>query len=92
VARQTKQLEMAERHYIAGGFHSDAVRMYSDAGMWDKAYRIAKTYMKEAEVKQLYLSQAQHMESAGKWRDAEQYVRPKCCKTASRTDCRFADW
>lgn len=70
---------MAERHYIAGGYHSEAVRMYSEAGVWDKAYRIAKTYMREAEVKQLYLSQAQQMESAGKWRDAEQYDLPPFC-------------
>jgi len=36
-----------------------AVEMYTGANKWDKAYKVASTYMSEAAVGTLYVNEAQ---------------------------------
>jgi intraflagellar transport protein 172 len=60
VARQfeeSKQLEEAERYYIAAAAPKLAVEMYTKASLWDKAHKLATSYMSEREVSMLYISQ-----------------------------------
>ena len=40
----------AEFHWIRANQPSEAVHMYTDAGLWDKAYKIASTYMKQVRI------------------------------------------
>ena len=76
--RQQGQWNDAERYYVLGHQPSEAVSMYSAAGLWDKAHSIAITYMSEEEVRELYRGEAQKLEAAGKWKDAEKlYVTVK---------------
>mmetsp|Transcript_11730 Transcript_11730/g.22317 ORF Transcript_11730/g.22317 Transcript_11730/m.22317 type:complete len:1744 (-) Transcript_11730:31-5262(-) len=68
---ETKRFEEAEKYFIQGDLHHDAVQMYTSAGLWDKAHKIAVTYMPKTEVSMLYVTQAKKMESQGKFKDAE---------------------
>jgi intraflagellar transport protein 172 len=45
--------------------------MYTRANKWDKAHKVASTYMSEAAVGTLYVNQAQRLEAAGKLKEAE---------------------
>ena len=76
--RQQGQWSDAERYYVLGHQPSEAVSMYSAVGLWDKAHSIAVTYMTEDEVRELYRGEAQKLEAAGKWKEAEKlYVTVK---------------
>lgn len=68
---QTRKYADAEKYFIAGGLPQEAVQMYTGAGLWDKAHKIAVTYMPEGEVQSLYVNQAQLMESQGQFKEAE---------------------
>lgn len=68
---ETKRYSEAERYFIQGQLPQEAVQMYTSAGLWDKAHKIAVTYMPDSEVGLLYVTQAQLMESQGKFKDAE---------------------
>lgn len=53
----------AEKAFVDGGAPQEAVAMYGKAGEWDKAYRIAKTFMRPHELMHMFVSQAQKAEA-----------------------------
>lgn len=67
----TRSCEEAERFYLRAGTPQDAVEMYSKAGKWEVAHRIATEHMTQAEVAMFYMTQAHRLEAAGKLREAE---------------------
>ena len=62
----------AERFYVAAGAPDKAVEMYTRANLWDRAHKIASSYMEPREVSLLYISHAQKLEAEGNLKDAEQ--------------------
>eukprot|EP00744_Colponema_vietnamica_P002535 GILI01003961.1.p1 GENE.GILI01003961.1~~GILI01003961.1.p1 ORF type:complete len:1242 (-),score=439.08 GILI01003961.1:257-3580(-) len=69
--RDMRQFEDAERFFLRAGAAREAVEMYSQAGRWDAAHRVAINNMPEAEVAKLYIEQAQRLEAQGKLKEAE---------------------
>ncbi|ESP05446.1 hypothetical protein LOTGIDRAFT_228027 [Lottia gigantea] len=65
------EYETAERFYVEAGCTRDAVDMYNNAGKWERAHKLAATYMKGDDVSTLYISQAKQLEEQGKFKDAE---------------------
>ncbi|XP_030838935.1 intraflagellar transport protein 172 homolog isoform X2 [Strongylocentrotus purpuratus] len=63
--------ENAERYFIQAGQTKEAIDMYTAAGKWEEAHRLAMTCMKGEDIKVLYVNQAQEMEAQGKFREAE---------------------
>lgn len=57
--------------YIACGMYKEIVKMYGDANNWNKAQQIASQYLDPQEVSEMFLKQAENLESNGKYRDAE---------------------
>ena len=45
--------------------------MYTKANQWERAHKLASSYMTEREVGMLYIAQAQKLEAQGKLKDAE---------------------
>ena len=68
---ETKHFDKAERFYIKARCPQMAVEMYTRANKWDKAHKVASTYMSEAAVGTLYVNQARRLEAAGKLKEAE---------------------
>eukprot|EP00618_Florenciella_parvula_P017071 CAMPEP_0119543784 /NCGR_PEP_ID=MMETSP1344-20130328/54343_1 /TAXON_ID=236787 /ORGANISM="Florenciella parvula, Strain CCMP2471" /LENGTH=1740 /DNA_ID=CAMNT_0007588171 /DNA_START=113 /DNA_END=5335 /DNA_ORIENTATION=- len=68
---ESKQLEQAEKFYVAAQATQLAVEMYTKNNLWEKAHKLATSYMSEREVGMLYISQAQRMEAQGKLKEAE---------------------
>ncbi|PIK55820.1 putative intraflagellar transport protein [Apostichopus japonicus] len=66
-----RDFETAERFYIQAGLSKDAIDMYTAAGKWEAAHKLAVQFMKGEDVAVLYISQAQQLESQGKFREAE---------------------
>lgn len=50
----TRHLEEAERYYIKADMAMDAVDMYSRAGKWDAAQKVARGYLTDAEMHAFY--------------------------------------
>ncbi len=48
-----------------------AVEMHTKLGHWEVAHKLAMSYMSEGEVGLLYITQAQRLESLGRFREAE---------------------
>jgi intraflagellar transport protein 172 len=63
--------EQAERYYLMANSPQEVIQMYSAAGKWEKAHKIAQQHMPKDKVVRLYVSQAQALEAGGKYRDAE---------------------
>ncbi|XP_005948489.1 intraflagellar transport protein 172 homolog [Haplochromis burtoni] len=63
--------EMAEHLFVKGGHIKDAVEMYTAAGHWEEAHKLAVKCMTEEEVMALYISRAQELERDGKFKEAE---------------------
>jgi len=72
--QQSQQLEKAEKFFLLAGCEKEAIQMYTDAGQWDEAHKLATRYMSSEEVSKLYHRQAQTMESRGKFREAEKLL------------------
>jgi intraflagellar transport protein 172 len=68
---ETKEYQNAERYFIQGGLSYDAVIMYTNAQLWDKAHQLASTYLPPAEVTKVYVTLAQDLEDKGNHKDAE---------------------
>ncbi|XP_033644927.1 intraflagellar transport protein 172 homolog [Asterias rubens] len=66
-----RNFEMAERYYVQAGMTKEAIDMYTAAGKWEAAHKLAVTCMKGEDVAVLYVTQAQQLESQGKFREAE---------------------
>ncbi|CAL1585627.1 unnamed protein product [Knipowitschia caucasica] len=63
--------EVAEQLFVKGGRIKDAIDMYTTAGRWEDAHKLAVKCMNEEEVRALYASRAQEMETEGKFKEAE---------------------
>ncbi|MBN3325630.1 IF172 protein, partial [Atractosteus spatula] len=66
-----QEYEVAERFYIKGGHIKDAIDMYTQAGQWEQAHKLAVKCMTQEDVSALYISRAQELEKQGKYKDAE---------------------
>ncbi|XP_050306348.1 intraflagellar transport protein 172 homolog [Anthonomus grandis grandis] len=66
-----KDYYTAEKLYAACQMYKEAVEMYNEAGQWDKAHAIASKYLDQVEVSDMYITRAEELEEAGKYRDAE---------------------
>ncbi|KAL1502378.1 hypothetical protein ABEB36_007525 [Hypothenemus hampei] len=66
-----KDYSVAEKLYVACGMYKEAVDMYNEVGQWDKAHAIAAQYLDQGEVSEMYISRAEDLEEAGKFREAE---------------------
>lgn len=51
--------------------YKEAVEMYNEAGLWEKAHGIASKYLDTEEVSDMYVKRAEELEQAGKYREAE---------------------
>ena len=65
------EYKMAERFYLDGSMHRQAIEMYNSAGMWEEAHTLAKNYMESSDVSTMYVAQAQKLEQEGKFKEAE---------------------
>ncbi|XP_040920859.1 intraflagellar transport protein 172 homolog [Toxotes jaculatrix] len=63
--------EVAEQLFVKGGHIKDAIDMYTTAGRWEEAHKLAVECMTEEEVTALYISRAQELERDGKFKEAE---------------------
>ncbi|XP_074541957.1 intraflagellar transport protein 172 homolog [Halichoeres trimaculatus] len=63
--------EVAEQLFVKGGHIKDAIDMYTAAGRWEEAHKLAVECMTEEEVMALYVSRAQELERDGKFKEAE---------------------
>ncbi|XP_021109553.1 intraflagellar transport protein 172 homolog [Heterocephalus glaber] len=66
-----QEYEIAEELYIKGDRIKDAIDMYTQAGHWEQAHKLAMKCMRPEDVSVLYITQAQEMERQGKYREAE---------------------
>nr|XP_032825685.1 intraflagellar transport protein 172 homolog [Petromyzon marinus] len=63
--------ELAEQFYVKADRVKDAIDMYTQAGQWENAHRLAKRCMRQEEVGTLYINQAHELEKEGKYKEAE---------------------
>lgn len=66
-----QEYEVAEQLFVKGGHIKDAIDMYTTAGRWEEAHKLAVECMTEEEVMALYISRAQELERDGKFKEAE---------------------
>ncbi|XP_053736543.1 intraflagellar transport protein 172 homolog [Synchiropus splendidus] len=63
--------EVAEQLFVKGDHIKEAIDMYTAAGHWERAHKLAVRCMSEEEVASLYVSRAQELEKDGKLKEAE---------------------
>jgi intraflagellar transport protein 172 len=68
----SRQFDQAERAYIKSGRPQLAVQMYCDANHYEKAHKVSKAHMSQAERNELYSQLAGNLEKQGKLNEAEQ--------------------
>ncbi|XP_048371540.1 intraflagellar transport protein 172 homolog [Sphaerodactylus townsendi] len=66
-----QEYEIAEEVFIKGDCIKDAIDMYTQAGRWEQAHKLASRCMRPEDVSVLYITQAQEMERQGKYKEAE---------------------
>ncbi|KAF7654055.1 hypothetical protein LDENG_00075250, partial [Lucifuga dentata] len=66
-----QEYEVAEQLFVKGNHIKDAIDMYTTAGRWEEAHKLAVTCMTEEEVTALYISRAQELERDGKFKESE---------------------
>ncbi|XP_030627149.1 intraflagellar transport protein 172 homolog [Chanos chanos] len=66
-----QEYEIAERLFVRGDHIKDAIDMYTQAGNWEQAHKLAIKCMTPEEVSALYISRAQELEKEGKYKEAE---------------------
>ncbi|XP_060947369.1 intraflagellar transport protein 172 homolog [Limanda limanda] len=66
-----QQYEVAEQLFVKGGQIKEAVEMFTTAGRWEEAHKLAVKCMTEEEVVAQYVSRAQELEGDGKFKEAE---------------------
>uniref|UniRef100_A0A8C9LSK7 Intraflagellar transport protein 172 homolog n=1 Tax=Piliocolobus tephrosceles TaxID=591936 RepID=A0A8C9LSK7_9PRIM len=66
-----QEYEIAEELFTKGDRTKDAIDMYTQAGRWEQAHKLAMKCMRPEDVSVLYITQAQEMEKQGKYREAE---------------------
>ncbi|KAF3703120.1 Intraflagellar transport protein 172 -like protein [Channa argus] len=87
--------EVAEQLFVKGGHIKDAIDMYTTAGRWEEAHKLALKCMTEEEVMALYISRAQELERDGKFKEAERLFatvkRPDLAITMYKKNRMFDD-
>eukprot|EP00951_Prasinocladus_malaysianus_P046312 scaffold636442_cov46-Prasinocladus_malaysianus.AAC.1 len=68
---EARQWEEAERYYVKAGLATDAVDMYTRAGKWEAAHKVAMGYLTDSEVHILYTKRARELEAGHKFKEAE---------------------
>ncbi|XP_077366599.1 intraflagellar transport protein 172 homolog [Festucalex cinctus] len=76
-----QEMEVAEQLFVKAGHMTDAIDMYTAAGCWEQAHKLALTCMSKEEVGELYVTRAQEMERDGKLKEAERLF-----STVNQTD------
>ncbi|XP_051954406.1 intraflagellar transport protein 172 homolog [Xyrauchen texanus] len=66
-----QEFEVAERLFVKGDHIKDAIDMYTQAGRWEQAHKLAVKCMTQEDVSALYISRAQEFEIEGKYKEAE---------------------
>uniref|UniRef100_A0AAY4EJK5 Intraflagellar transport 172 n=1 Tax=Denticeps clupeoides TaxID=299321 RepID=A0AAY4EJK5_9TELE len=66
-----QEYEVAERLFVKGDHIKDAIDMYTQAGRWEQAHKLAVRCMSQEDVSALYVSKAQELEKEGKYKEAE---------------------
>ncbi|XP_057208125.1 intraflagellar transport protein 172 homolog isoform X2 [Triplophysa rosa] len=66
-----QEFEVAERLFVKGDHIKDAIDMYTQAGRWEQAHKLAVKCMTQEDVSALYISRAQDLEKEGKFKEAE---------------------
>ncbi|KAJ8355794.1 hypothetical protein SKAU_G00185880 [Synaphobranchus kaupii] len=66
-----QEYEVAERLFVRGDHIKDAIDMYTQAGRWEQAHKLAMKCMTQDDVSALYISKAQELEKEGKFKEAE---------------------
>ncbi|KTG47170.1 hypothetical protein cypCar_00003174 [Cyprinus carpio] len=66
-----QEFEVAERLFVKGDHTKDAIDMYTQAGQWEQAHKLAVKCMSQEDVSALYISRAQELEKEGKYKEAE---------------------
>ncbi|KAI8469208.1 MAG: intraflagellar protein IFT172 [Monoraphidium minutum] len=64
-------LPEAEAFFLKAGLPLDAVDMYSRAGKWEAAQKVARGYLPEPELKRFSAARGREAEAARSWREAE---------------------
>ncbi|KAH0622981.1 hypothetical protein JD844_025935 [Phrynosoma platyrhinos] len=66
-----QEYEIAEELYVKGDHIKEAIDMYTQAGLWEQAHKLASKCMRPEDVSVLYITRAQEMEHQGKYKEAE---------------------
>uniref|UniRef100_A0A4W5KBN0 Intraflagellar transport protein 172 homolog n=1 Tax=Hucho hucho TaxID=62062 RepID=A0A4W5KBN0_9TELE len=66
-----QEYEVAEPLFVKGDHIKDAIDMYTVAGRWEQAHKLAAKCMTPEDVSTLYISRAQDLEGEGKYKEAE---------------------
>ena len=72
------RLEEAERFYVRCGAPGEAVDMYTRAGRWEAAHKVAVAHLTDKEVSVLFIKRARELEAQSRFKEAEKmYVTVK---------------
>uniref|UniRef100_A0A8C0FR79 Intraflagellar transport protein 172 homolog n=1 Tax=Bubo bubo TaxID=30461 RepID=A0A8C0FR79_BUBBB len=66
-----QEYQVAEELFTKGDQTKEAIDMYTQAGLWEQAHKLAVKCMSQEDVSVLYITQAQEMEKQGKYKEAE---------------------
>ena len=66
-----QEFDVAEKFYIKSSNPRACIEMFNRAGKWDRAYKIATSYLSKQEVSALYLEQAKILEQQARYKEAE---------------------
>ncbi len=66
-----QELEVAEKFYLKANHPKECIEMYNKAGKWERAFKIATSYLSKQEVTALYSEQARILEQQGRYKEAE---------------------
>ncbi|XP_039604872.1 intraflagellar transport protein 172 homolog [Polypterus senegalus] len=66
-----QEFEVAERFYVKSDRISEAIEMYTQAGQWEHAHKLATKCMNQEDVTKLYRKRAEELEKQGKFKEAE---------------------
>eukprot|EP00042_Codosiga_hollandica_P051782 m.643612 g.643612 ORF g.643612 m.643612 type:complete len:1752 (+) comp58351_c0_seq22:791-6046(+) len=68
---EVRQFAIAQRYYLAANQPRSAIDMYIANAMWDEAHKLCTKYMQPDAVADLYIQQAEILESKLKFKEAE---------------------
>ncbi|MGH0145775.1 UNVERIFIED_CONTAM: hypothetical protein FKN15_006901 [Acipenser sinensis] len=66
-----QEYEVAEHLYVKSDHIKGAIDMYTQAGQWEQAHKLATKCMNPEDVSALYINRAQDLEKEGKYKEAE---------------------